>query len=210
MSRPRRHIRGGEEVWIHCFLTSAPVVATAWPQAKEPQYAFSRRLGGPQSRSGRFWRRYLKNAGTGNHHNGSNVSWRHHLFKFKGLHKLNMLGVTNQKQALKCTVICVTLYWNVFKFPGFVTSEGLSLTSQKPTIRYISWVQHINSHSTASIPTWRVFQPAVRWPLAVRGGSSAKLFGNVSSSSLGATTSILWMFWPSQHIISNFCDLGCS
>jgi hypothetical protein len=31
-----------------------------------------------------------------------------------------------------------------------------------------------------------------------------------SSSSLCATTSILWMFWPSEHIISNFYDLGCS
>jgi len=93
--------------------------------------------------------------------------------------KLNMLGVANQKQALKYTVICATLYWNVFKFLGFVTSEGLSLTSQKSAIRHISWVQPIDSHSIVSVSTRRAFQPAVRLPPVVRGGSSAKLFGSV-------------------------------
>jgi hypothetical protein len=59
-------------------------------------------------------------------------------FKFEVLHTLNMLGVTNQNQALKYTFICATLYWNVFEFPGFVTSEGLSWTSQKPTLGHIN------------------------------------------------------------------------
>ena len=31
-----------------------------------------------------------------------------------------------------------------------------------------------------------------------------------SCSSLVPTTSIVWMFWPSQHIISNYCDPGCN
>jgi hypothetical protein len=40
--------------------------------------------------------------------------------------------------------------------------------------------------------------------------SSSSSPSSSSSSTLGATTSVLSMFWPSQHIISNFYDPRCS